>query len=102
MDTSQAEQITRAAPVWVWDGYWWPAVVADVERSGGFFIVRFENGVTVPAQKVRLQPRDPTLMVMTSLDVPADRASRAVQRSAARDHASAKGPLPSSPWVWHA
>jgi hypothetical protein len=61
MDASQAEQIKCAAPVWVWDGYWWPAVVADVEGSGGFLIVRFQNGVTVPAQKVRLQPRDPTL-----------------------------------------
>jgi hypothetical protein len=30
MDTSQ---IKRAAPVWVWDGYWWPAVVADAKRG---------------------------------------------------------------------
>ena len=27
MDASQAEQIKCAAPVWVWDAYWWPAVV---------------------------------------------------------------------------
>ena len=37
-----------------------PAVVADAER-GGFLIVRLENGVTVPAQKARLQLRDPAL-----------------------------------------
>jgi hypothetical protein len=59
MDASQVRQITRAAPVWVWDGNWWPAVVADTER-GGFLIVRLENGVTVPAQKAR-QLRDPAL-----------------------------------------
>jgi hypothetical protein len=46
--------------VWVWDGNWWPAVVADAER-GGFLIVRLENGVTVPAQKASLQLRDPAL-----------------------------------------
>jgi hypothetical protein len=77
MDASQVKQITRAAPVWVWDGNWWPAVVADAER-GGFLIVRLENGVTVPAQKARLQLRDPT--APTSPDVPAARASRAVWR----------------------
>jgi hypothetical protein len=60
MDASQIRQITRAAPVWVWDGNWWPAVVADAER-GGFLIVRLENGVTVPAQKASLQLRDPAL-----------------------------------------
>ncbi len=61
MDASQAKQIKRAAPVWVWDGYWWPAVVADAERGGGVLIVRLENGITVPVQRARLQPRDPTL-----------------------------------------
>ena len=60
MDASHVRQITRAAPVWVWDGNWWPAVVADAER-GGFLIVRLENGVTVPAQRARLQLRDPAL-----------------------------------------
>jgi hypothetical protein len=55
----QAEQIKRAAPVWVWDGQWWPAVVADAKHGGGF--VRPENGVTVPVQRARLQSRDPKL-----------------------------------------
>ena len=50
MDASQARQITRAAPVWVWDGDWWPAVVADAERGGGFLIVRLENGVSAGAE----------------------------------------------------
>lgn len=31
---AQAEQIKRAAPVWIWDGHWWPAVVADATRGG--------------------------------------------------------------------
>ncbi len=61
MDASQAKQIKRAAPVWVWDGGWWPAIVADAERGGEFLIVRLENGVTLPVQRSRLQPRDPAL-----------------------------------------
>ena len=61
MDGPQAKQIMRAAPVWVWDGHWWPAVVADAKRRGGLLIVRLENGVTVPVQRARLQPRDPML-----------------------------------------
>jgi hypothetical protein len=61
MDASEAKQVKRAAPVWVWDGYWWPAVVADAKRGGGFLIVRLENGVTVPVQRTRLYPRDPGL-----------------------------------------
>jgi hypothetical protein len=54
MDASHVRQITRAAPVWVWDGNWWPAVVADTER-GGFLIVRLENGVTVHGAPRRRQ-----------------------------------------------
>jgi hypothetical protein len=58
---AQAEQIKRAAPVWIWDGHWWPAIVADATRGGELLIVRLENGVTVPVRRGRLQPRDPTL-----------------------------------------
>jgi hypothetical protein len=63
MDTSQAKQITRAAPVWAWDGDWLPAVVAEagVKRGGGFLIVRLEHGVTMPVPMARLRPRNPTL-----------------------------------------
>jgi len=61
MDAPQAKQIKRAAPVWVWDGHWWPAVVAYAKRDGGLLIVRLENGVTVPVRRARLQPRDPML-----------------------------------------
>jgi len=60
MDASQAKQIKRGAPGRVWDGNWWPTVVADAERAGRFLIVRFENGVTVPVERARLQARDPT------------------------------------------
>ena len=56
-----------------------PAVVADAER-GGFLIVRLENGVTVPAQKARLQLTTRRSTAPTSPDVPAARASRAVWR----------------------
>jgi hypothetical protein len=61
MDAQQAKQIKRAAPVWVWDGHWWPAVVADAKRGDELLIVRLENGVTVPVRRARLQPRDPML-----------------------------------------
>ena len=61
MEASQAKQIKRAAPVWVWDGHWWPAVVDDARRGDGLLIVRLENGVTVPVRRARLQPRDPML-----------------------------------------
>jgi hypothetical protein len=63
MDPCQAKQIEPAAPVWVWDGHWWPAIVADAsaKRGRGFLIVRFENGVTAPVPRARLQLRDPAL-----------------------------------------
>ena len=41
---AQAEQIKRAAPVWIWDGHWWPAVVADATR-GGFQIFQVGGAV---------------------------------------------------------
>jgi hypothetical protein len=50
MDTSQVEQIKCAAPVWVWDGYWWPAVVADVDGSGGFLIALRERSYSAGAE----------------------------------------------------
>ena len=61
MDASPAKQIQRTATVWVWDGYWSPGVIADAEPANKFIIVRLENGVTLPVQRTRLQPRDPTL-----------------------------------------
>jgi hypothetical protein len=38
------------APVWVWDGYWWPAyvVVPALDPENDIMLVRFENGVTAP------------------------------------------------------
>ena len=61
MDASQAKQIERTAPVWVWDGHWWPAVVTDAGPGGGYLIVRLGNGVTMPVPMARLQCRDPAL-----------------------------------------
>jgi hypothetical protein len=71
---AQAEQIKRAAPVWIWDGHWWPAVVADATRGGELLIVRLENGVTVPVRRARLQPRDPTRSPTTLPDETGKRA----------------------------
>jgi hypothetical protein len=59
MDASLPKQISVAAPVWVWDGHWWPGVVADARFARKFIIARLENGVTLPVQRTRLQPRDP-------------------------------------------
>jgi hypothetical protein len=61
MDAWQAKHVKRAAPVWVWDGHWWPAVVKYAGRGGGSLIVRLENGVTVPVSMDKLRPRDPAL-----------------------------------------
>jgi hypothetical protein len=63
MAASQAKQIERAAPVWAWDGNWWPAIVTDtlVQRDRGFLIVRLEHGITMPVPIARLRPRDPML-----------------------------------------
>jgi hypothetical protein len=73
---AQAEQIKRAAPVWIWDGHWWPAVVADATRGGELLIVRLENGVTVPVRRARLQLATRRSTVATSLDFLGARVSR--------------------------
>jgi len=46
MDASHPKQIDRvgAVPVWVWDGHWWPGVVADSPLASKHCIVRLENG----------------------------------------------------------
>jgi hypothetical protein len=62
LDESFRNKAARAAtPVWVWDGDWWPAIVAKPGRRFESLIVRLQNGVTVPVKKTRLQPRDPML-----------------------------------------
>ncbi len=39
-------------PVWVWDGYWWPAyvVVPALDLGSDLMLVRFGNGVTAPVK----------------------------------------------------
>ena len=61
MKTVRANDIRPDDPIWVWDGCWLPAVVADVvfERDGRLVIVRFENGCSAPASGPDLKPRDP-------------------------------------------
>jgi hypothetical protein len=48
------------APVWVWDGYWWPAYVVlpalDLDRD--LMLVRFENGVTAPVKAAEVRYRE--------------------------------------------
>jgi len=52
--------LTEHTPVWVWDGYWWPALVVlptlDSERDK--MLVRFTNGVTAPVKTSAVRFRD--------------------------------------------
>ena len=61
MKTFGADNIRPDDPIWVWDGCWLPAVVADVvlEPDGRLVIVRFENGCSAPASVPNLKLRDP-------------------------------------------
>ena len=49
------------APVWVWDGYWWPAyvVLPALDLENDMMLVRFENGVTAPVKASAVRQRDP-------------------------------------------
>jgi len=60
MDPSQAS-IKGYDPVWVWDGCWLPAVVADIVLEAGkpFFVVEFEHGVSAPVSSANVEPRNP-------------------------------------------
>ena len=55
---------------------WWPAVAAEAIGNGGVLIVRLENGVTLPAERSRLRPRDPALHGNDKPDNHADDGSR--------------------------
>jgi len=61
MKTFRADEIKRDDPVWLWDGGWLAAVVADVlfEKGDKLVIVRFESGGSAPALVTDLNPRDP-------------------------------------------
>jgi hypothetical protein len=58
MTTFQAGHIERGEPVWVWDGSWLPATVADMvlEPRGECLIVRCENGASAPASFADVEP----------------------------------------------
>jgi len=61
MKASRTDQIERGDPVWVWDGSWLPAGVADVALEPGreFLIAQFENGGSAPASWADIELRDP-------------------------------------------
>jgi hypothetical protein len=62
MDASRAD-IKRHDPVWVWDGCWLPAVVADVLLEPGktLLVVQFEHGVSAPVSRTNIEPRNPSI-----------------------------------------
>jgi len=47
-------------PVWVWDGYWWPAsvVLPALDLDSDLMLVRFENGVTAPVKAAGVRCRE--------------------------------------------
>jgi hypothetical protein len=54
-------RIARDHPVWVWDGFWMAAVVAEVTAKADHdsVIVRFESGASAPALWENIEQRDP-------------------------------------------
>jgi hypothetical protein len=52
--------LKEQTPVWVWDGFWWPAyvVLPVLDLESDTMLVRFENGVTAPAKGSSVRPRD--------------------------------------------
>ena len=54
-------------PVWVWDGYWWPAymVLTALDLESDMILVRFENGVTAPVKASDVRHRDFASMHIT-------------------------------------
>ncbi|HJU12363.1 MAG TPA: hypothetical protein VJ728_15880 [Candidatus Binataceae bacterium] len=53
--------LNEHTPIWVWDGYWWPAFVVSpvIDLEGDTMLVRFENGVTAPIKASAVRYRDP-------------------------------------------
>jgi hypothetical protein len=47
-------------PVWVWDGFWWPAyvVLPALDPENDMMLVRFENGVTAPVKASSVRQRN--------------------------------------------
>ncbi len=52
--------LKEQTPVWVWDGYWWPAyvVLPALDLQSDMMLVRFENGVTAPVKASDVRHRD--------------------------------------------
>jgi hypothetical protein len=52
--------LKEQTPVWVWDGYWWPAhvVLPVLDLESDMMLVRFENGVTAPVKASGVRYRD--------------------------------------------
>ena len=61
MDAALASAVGVNAPVWVWDGCWWRAVVIDMGPKKEFLVVRFEHGVSAPILLANIRFRDPNL-----------------------------------------
>ena len=49
--------LRQHTPVWVWDGYWWPAIVVTPDLETEMILVRFENGVTAPVKASDIRKR---------------------------------------------
>jgi hypothetical protein len=58
MRNLRADQIKSGDPVWVWDAFWLPASVADVELGPEtkLVIVRLENGCSASQMAGRRAP----------------------------------------------
>ena len=57
----EAPMLNEHTPIWVWDGYWWPAFVVSpvIDLQGEMMLVRFENGVTATIKASAVRYRDP-------------------------------------------
>jgi hypothetical protein len=53
--------LKEQTPVWVWDGFWWPAyvVLPALDLESDMMLVRFENGVTAPVKVSGVRQRNP-------------------------------------------
>src|ERR1700730_1577582 len=57
--TPGADLIKAHASVWVWDGYWLPAVVVGPANLPGAFVVRLEHGGSAPLPLTNMRAGEP-------------------------------------------
>jgi hypothetical protein len=52
--------LKEQTPLWVWDGYWWPAyvVLPVLDPESDMMLVRFENGGTAPVKASGVRQRN--------------------------------------------